>query len=296
MAVRHSISLIIPAFKAARTIGAALHSALVQTLPPDEILIVDDGSPDDIAGAVEPHPSVKVLRKTNGGAASARNLGIEHANGDLIAFLDADDTWEPSKLERQVEVLERFPQVGLIASRYFEQVPGEPRTAPGPTLDPFTGRLLFAERQGLVEIVTRIWTSTAVVRREALGKERFESGLEPAEDRDLWIRLAAARPAYILPERLATAGLVPDSLSRSHVDRDRSNMLRVIDRHQALLGHVQQQTWRARVFRAWAAEYLGVRRPQQALPPAWNRLRRQPFSLQAWYIFLKSAALSAYPG
>src|SRR5262245_43212492 len=97
-----TISTIIPAYRAAHTIARALASVLGQTYPSNEILVVDDGSPDDIAGAVRPYGErVTLLRKPNGGAASARNLGLDRARGDLVAFLDADDYWEPHKLERQ---------------------------------------------------------------------------------------------------------------------------------------------------------------------------------------------------
>src|SRR5207253_2812039 len=106
------VSTVIPAYRASRTIGRAVDSLLSQTRPPDEIVIVDDGSPDDLAAAVKPYGDrVQLLRKVNGGAASARNLGIESARGDLIGFLDADDYWEPSKLERQLDILQRHPNI-----------------------------------------------------------------------------------------------------------------------------------------------------------------------------------------
>ena len=105
---RETVSVIIPYYRASRTIARAVESALGQTVRPHEILIVDDGCPEDAARATKQFgSSVKLIRKSNGGVASARNLGIEHAQGEWIAFLDADDYWEPSKLERQLAVLRR---------------------------------------------------------------------------------------------------------------------------------------------------------------------------------------------
>jgi len=96
---RATVSVIIPYYRARHTIARAVESALEQTVRPHEILVVDDGSPDDAAGATKVFgSSVTLIRKPNGGAASARNLGIEHAQGEWIAFLDADDYWEPAKL------------------------------------------------------------------------------------------------------------------------------------------------------------------------------------------------------
>lgn len=289
-----SISVIIPAYRAARTIRRAVDSALAQSAPAAEIVIIDDGSPEDLRPALAGYysSSVQLLWKTNGGAASARNFGMDHAAGEFIAFLDADDYWEPTKLARQLEVFERHPEVGLVASRYYEETPGQPRVAPGPAADPFTGRVLRADRDPVHDFIPRIWTTTVMVRREVLGEHRFVPGLEPAEDRDMWLRLAGAAPLYILADRLATAVQEPGSLSRSDVDRDRANMLRVIDRHPHLLRPGQRLQWQTRVYRGWAADYLGRRQPGRALAPAWNRVRRQPASFEGWYILCKSALLA----
>src|SRR5258706_15592076 len=97
-----SISVVIPAYRAAKTIGRAIASVIAQTHGVLEVLVIDDGSPDDVSAATERFgAAVTVIRKENGGAASARNLGIERARGDWIAFLDADDYWHPDKLKRQ---------------------------------------------------------------------------------------------------------------------------------------------------------------------------------------------------
>src|SRR5437868_7863345 len=100
-----SVSVVIPAYKAARTINRAVESVLGQTRRPAEVLVVDDGSPDgaDLAAALGRYGDrVALFRKPNGGAASARNHGIDRAGGSVIGFLDADDYWEPDKLERQL--------------------------------------------------------------------------------------------------------------------------------------------------------------------------------------------------
>ena len=119
------VSVIIPAYRAAATIGRAVNSLLAQTVPAAEIVIVDDGSPEPLAPALARYGDrVQLLRKDNGGAASARNLGIDHAGGELLAFLDADDYWEPGKLERQLALMGKYPEVGLCASTYYHETPG----------------------------------------------------------------------------------------------------------------------------------------------------------------------------
>ncbi len=284
------VSIIIPAYKAAGTIRRAVDSALNQTRPPDEILIIDDGSPDDIAPALAGYPDhVRLIRKPNGGASSARNFGIDHAQGTFISFLDADDYWEPAKLQRQLAVFEQHPEVGMVTTRFYIEEPGAQRIPPDAETDPMTARVLHADKEELSGIVTRIWTTTVLIRRDVLGEHRFEPGLEPAEDREMWIRLAIAAPVYILSDRLATNVLEPGSLSRSNLERDRTNMLRVIERHGHRFRPGERRQWEARVYRLWAAEYLSRNQPAQAIKPAWNRVRRQPLSVEGWYVLLRSA-------
>jgi hypothetical protein len=286
------VSVIIPAYRAARTIGRAIDSVLAQTHPAAcEIVVVDDGSPDDTAAALAPYGSrVRLLRKPNGGAASARNLGIDQSAGDLVAFLDADDYWEPHKLQRQLGVLADRSELGVVAGRFFELKPGGERTlqrAGDPSLydrvwDRPPGPTAF-------EIGRRIFTSMVLVRRAALGDRRFDKGLSTAEDMDLWVRLAVSVPTYLISEPLATQVLEAGSLSRSDPDADNRNMLAVVWRHAALLGPAGVSSWEAHVYRNWAAEQLGAGRPAAALRPAWGHLTRRPWSPRAWWIVCKSA-------
>jgi glycosyltransferase involved in cell wall biosynthesis len=216
-----SVSVIIPAYNSARTIRRAVDSVLAQTRRPEEIVVVDDGSTDNVAAALAPYgEQIRLLRKVNGGAASARNLGIDNSRGEHVAFLDSDDYWEPTKLERQLEVFRRHSDLGLCAGRYYQQVPGEPRVAPADEAGHLLNRVLAVSARDAFALGMRVWTSTVLIRRQVLGQERFDPNLRTAEDRDLWIRLAQVRPVYIAAEPLATAVLEPNSLSRSEPDRD----------------------------------------------------------------------------
>ncbi|MFO0888500.1 MAG: glycosyltransferase family 2 protein [Isosphaeraceae bacterium] len=289
-----SVSLIIPAYQSARTIGRTLDSVLSQTRRPDEILIVNDGSTDELMRALRPYANrVFLVSKPNGGAASARNLGIDRSAGDLIAFLDADDTWEPRKLEHQLRILEEHPEVGLVAGRFYEQQDREPRSEVLPVCSKWMDRVHDVRGTEAMELATRVWTSTVVVRRRALGHHRFQSGLEPAEDRDLWFRLIRSNPVYLSSELLATQFLVPNSLSRSNLDVDCGNMLRVVRRHADELGRRGLRHWEASCFRRWAGNHLAQGRPRKALAPAYERLKVQPFSPEAWGILAKAALRAA---
>jgi glycosyltransferase involved in cell wall biosynthesis len=112
--MRSTISCIVPVYNGARYVGEAIESILGQTLPPTEIIVVDDGSTDTTADVVKAFAAqVNYVRQDNAGPASARNRGIGLASGRFLAFLDADDLWHKDKLARQMAALESNPAAGI---------------------------------------------------------------------------------------------------------------------------------------------------------------------------------------
>ncbi len=229
-------------------------------------------------------------------ALPVRNLGIEHSHGELLAFLDADDYWEPTKLGRQLEILEAHPEVVLVAGRFFAQPPGGARSRLLPDLDDGRfGRVLVLGGAEAFEIAMNVWTTTVLVRRSSLNGHRFVSGLEPAEDRDLWVRLILSGPVFMEAQPLATWVLEPGSLSRSSLDVDCTNMLRVVRRNATLLGPRGLRFWEAHTFGRWAGNLLAQGRPRDAIKYAFAHVRLQPLSMVAWRILMKSLAISVLP-
>jgi glycosyltransferase involved in cell wall biosynthesis len=110
-----SVSVIIPAFNAERFLAEAIDSALSQTLPPEEIIVVNDGSGDGTAGVAARYGSrINYLAQPNQGIGAARNAAIARASGAYLAFLDADDIWTPHKSEWQVRTFDEDPAVDLV--------------------------------------------------------------------------------------------------------------------------------------------------------------------------------------
>lgn len=173
--------VVIPAYNAAGTLAVALDSVLAQTLAPAGVVVVDDGSPDReaLAAVVAGYGDrVRLLQQANAGPAAARNAGARAAHGQWIAFLDADDSWLPHKMERQL-ALAVDARVGLLHGSAHKQVPPLPRELDFDTL----------WRRN------RICTSMTVVRREAfetLGGFDADPALLGAEDYHLWLRIAHA--------------------------------------------------------------------------------------------------------
>ena len=110
-----TVSVVIPAFEAARYLREAVRSALQQTHKPMEVIVVDDGSHDQTSSVAHRFGSpVRVIRQAHAGIGAARNAGIRDAAGELLALLDADDVWERDKLARQVQMLEMDPTIDLV--------------------------------------------------------------------------------------------------------------------------------------------------------------------------------------
>ena len=180
------ISVIVPAYNARDTIVPALRSALAQTLPAAELVVVDDGSQDGTAELVEREvPQARVIRQANAGPSAARNAAAAAAQGDWLAFLDADDLWLPHKLEAQIAALEEEPDVGMCSSDWVRH---EGKAPPPPALSALPRRhVTFRD----IVRLNRFQTSTVLVRRElwqAVGG--FRAAIDGTEDWDFWMRVS----------------------------------------------------------------------------------------------------------
>lgn len=288
-----SVSVVIPAFNAAHTIGRAVDSVLAQSELPQEIVVVDDGSSDDLASALRPYGSqVHLSRIEHGGVSVARNAAIEASTGEIIAFLDADDYWERDKLSRQLEIFRKYPRVGLVASSYFVQRPGTGRVA-ATALDATVDQIVHSRGALTFRTGCALWTGTVAIRRSVLGEHRFDPTLSTAEDRDLWIRLLEVAPHFILSAPLATHVLEPGSLTRSDLRQDYSNMLKVIDRYKDFLGPEGRLCWESLVFEHWAGRCLAEGNYREAFQAGLERLKREPLNPVAWWVVIKSRLLRA---
>lgn len=198
---RLSVSVVMPAFDAERWIGEALECVLGQSIPPDELIVVDDGSRDQTAArARAAGRMIRVVHQDNRGVASATNRGFAEATGDYVAICPADDRWEPRKLEWQLEAVQRSPEIDVAfgAARYFGV---EERDFPKP---PGVGILDLHRLGPALYIENVIANPSALVRRalhRRLGGHREELRLI-AEDYDFWLRAAEVRAVFHYDPRL----------------------------------------------------------------------------------------------
>ena len=193
------VSVIIPAYRTARTIAATLESVLAQTFKDYEIIVVDDGSPDaeELQQALGPYRDrIVYLRQENQGLSGARNTGILAARGKYVAPLDADDMWAPEHLAAQLGVLEADSSIDVVYAdaRIFGDVPEAGSTVM--ELCPSAGEVTF---EGLVTRQCTVHICVSVCRREALLRAGlFDPALRRVEDADMWLRIASqgGRIAY----------------------------------------------------------------------------------------------------
>jgi len=223
------VSVVIPTFNYGHFVTEAVDSALAQTYRPVEVVVVDDGSTDDTRARLGPYRDrIAYVHQPNRGLSAARNAGVARARGPVIALLDADDQFHPRKLELQMAYLAAHPAVGLVACESFE----DPALR-WPAVDPAGGP---ATPVGLRALVTRsrFAPSSVAVRKaclDAVGP--FDPALRSAEDRDMWIRVAARFPVARLEAPLCWYRVQPGSMSHNPDRMERYERV-VLDRAFAL--------------------------------------------------------------
>lgn len=235
------VSVVVPAFNAAAYISPALQSVLAQTYRDIEVLVVDDASTDGTVAVVTALAAadrrIRLIRRaTNGGPAAARNAGLAAAAGRYTAFLDADDTWLPDKLARQVAAFEAHPGAVLVCcnARWVRDGVEEGTVYDGCRVE--SGGEAW---RGMLEDVF-VGTPCAVVETataRALGG--FDETLTVGEDQDLWLRLAFTGAVIALPEVLVRYQLRDDGHMARHRALAASLWLRrlrgIIEERRALL-------------------------------------------------------------
>jgi len=264
---RHpEVSIVIPAYNAAADVGDALASVFEQTVTNCEVILVNDGSPDTPAleRAIAPFASqIRYIAQPNAGAAAARNTGILASRAPCLAFLDADDRWEPTFLASQLAYLRRCPACALVYAdaRISGETPLAGRTfmETTPSTGEVTVRSLLAQR-------CTVLTSTVVVRRDCLSAVGlFNPAIRRGHDFDLWVRIAfaGARIEYqrsVLAERrVRRSGLSGDPVHE--LDRARAIYLHLA---QTLpLAAREREVLRARLM--WIMDRRDVERARASL-------------------------------
>ena len=232
------VTVVIPAFNSARTIGRALESVRRQSYRNIQTIVVDDCSTDDTVACIRAHATDNfhlIQLPTNGGAAAARNAGIAEADGGFVAFLDADDEWRPTKLALQVDLISRHSKMSFVSCQCgFIGVNGGTEVIFREEFSPATGfeawRVLLA--------YTFVATPTVLARRTLLVKlGGFDPSLVIGEDQDMWIRLALEGEVGFIHEPLVLIHQQLAGLSNRTAGRELEITLPMIRRHYEAQRH-----------------------------------------------------------
>lgn len=217
------VSVIIPTYRRQAMLERAVRSVLVAA-PAAEVIVVDDASPDPIS----PPPGARILRlHANVGAAGARNAGVEASSGDIITFLDSDDTWHPARIRKTVPHLAEAPIVVCWTAWMTEKRP-RGRRLYGDVSDTIANAMV--PQVGSVTLLRSIW-------------EPFDLSYRASEDIEWWIRIAQKGHVYTVPEALCL-------MERHDEDRHLSGADKRIESSWRLLETPYFQSHRrARAFR-----------------------------------------------
>jgi glycosyltransferase involved in cell wall biosynthesis len=232
-----SVSVVIPAYNLAPVIRETLRSVLEQTIPPDEIIVVDDGSTDATCDEVRAFirqsstALVRVIETPHAGAGETRNRGIRDARGDWVAFLDGDDLWERTKIEELKRTIGENPRATIVTHDNFE------RLRDGSVVHNQFHLHYDPKRPLLPQLyrVNFIATSCVAVRADVLKSSGgFDVALGATQDYDLWLRLARGGQLVFIRKPLGTYCQREGSISTRWLMRYRC-VLSVAYRHAPYL-------------------------------------------------------------
>ena len=212
------VSVIIPTYNRWPMLGEAVESVLAQTAGGYELIVVDDGSTDETRCRLADYGSrLTVLTQRRRGVSAARNLGASRASGGYLAFLDSDDLWHPGKLQRQLDFMERNPEVEICQTDEI-WIRNGVRVNPRNRHRKPSGDIFRASLE-----LCLVSPSAVMMRRELFDRiGGFDESLPVCEDYDLWLRIAKDTEIPLIPELLVTKrGGHADQLSRATWGFDR---------------------------------------------------------------------------
>lgn len=286
------VSVVIPTYNYEKFVLKAIKSVLSQTYSPIECIVVNDGSTDDTIKALEHYKSsIKIINQANKGLSNARNTGINASKGSLIAFLDADDWWDPRKIESQIRVLEDNEKLAAVGCAEYSvdkfQRSNEIVRQRNPTLD---------RNKNLQDVaLRRLWiggSGSGLLIRRAVFDDigMFDETLFAAEDWDMWLRIVAKYDFVNLQEplnyRLWHGTGVFRNVERMEINQ-RSVYEKAIKRWPDVLNHRIRRKMRALILADAGSEYISNGNFKEAHKKYVNSLKEFPFDIKTLYKLIR---------
>jgi glycosyltransferase involved in cell wall biosynthesis len=286
------VSVIIPSYNSAAYLPEAIESALGQTVPPLEVIVVNDGSTDGTARILDQYRGrIRSIFQENRGLSAARNRGIAAARGDLIAFLDADDIWLPEKLEQQLACLAMHPRAGLVHTDIFWW---DERTGTKSRRDAEGNEFVGRCSQSLF-FRSRVTPSTMLVRGECLAQVGdFDEAIRrpTTQDYDLLFRITRYYELAYVAEPLILYRLHGSNFSKQvrAMEEDTLYVLRKVLRADPDLGKaLGRRVVHERLFDlsfSIGYQYHDAGQSTEARRYLLQALRHRPLSAATWLLYL----------
>jgi len=286
--MNRTVSVVLPTFNGEKYIRQAIDSVFTQSLPPNEIIVVDDGSTDGTEHIVRSYGSqVRYIYQKNKGVSGAYNAGIEVASGNYIAFLEHDDVWEPEKNACQVQCFEEDEQLGMVYSPALLLEEGKLSKRNVVNLDNGGGVVTFADFFTRNRVLN---CSTVMLKKSVLDDVGgFLEDLPLSFDYDLWLRIAAKYKIICLSKPLATYRIHSGNLSK-----DANDLAASVSSLKTILSWTGDSFARAQVGKkmekqrvaelchqtAWYCAKLDRREEEQQY--LWMAVQAQPLRFGSW--------------
>ncbi|MCB2141177.1 glycosyltransferase family 2 protein [bacterium] len=287
------VSVIIPAYNCENTIIRAINSAFSQTYKNIEVIVIDDGSSDKTEINIKNLSNeVFYFKQENSGAASARNRGVELANGYFVAFLDSDDIWHPQKIELQLEMFTKIENIALCSTDMVRLKNDENV----PEMKMIRRPLKVQIIQDFKKVFARPYLGTPSImmkRKDYLAHNGMSENLVTGEDIDLWIRISYKNKIVNISEPLTLVFNVPYSLSKIREKARFEDNLQVInsfcDNHPDFLNSNERliKESKSYVYIMWGSELLVEGKHDEAFKVLWLALKLR-LSVHGVFLILKS--------
>jgi len=272
-----------PTFNRAKFLPEAIDSVLSQTYADLELLIVDDGSEDNTTSVLEPFlrdERVRYFYQDNQGQSYARNVGLKHAMGDFVAFLDSDDIWKPEKLEKQLAVVRAHPDADIVHGD--EEIIDEQCAVTSLlNMARYSGRItryLLADNS--------VSITTALVKRRCFDEMGgFDTSVGVADDYELWLRFSARYRFHYEPGIVASYRVMDDQISSDKRRRLAANEMIIrnfLTKYGDQLDRKDKRWGLARFYCRSARYFASVGERGTAMNSLLMAFRSAPLDLVVW--------------
>jgi glycosyltransferase involved in cell wall biosynthesis len=298
--MNESVSIIIPAYNAEKTIARAVDSVLAQTYSPVEVIVVDDGSTDGTRGICESYgDKITYIHQTNKGVSAARNKGIQTASGEYIGFLDADDWYLPVKLEKMMPLFKKYPGTDLASCAFW--IEKKEKTVRSPVAGKISNHesllSLFSEmaKRNIIINTNTVIIQRSVFREVGYFNETFHFG----EDLEFWARIGGRKLTAYIDEPLCVYNRRLDSSACIGLPTDQHGLDFLYGEEQ-ILKYISPEyrgdyrTWRDNDLFGRLCEGL-LRKNKDFVAQCSERLRYVPARIDKLSLFIPFCPVCVWP-